>query len=80
MSIRPAQNQFVPLQSTDIARETTRTSAQRIRPQEAVSDEERSYFQKLFPGAEAEIKQYSTYSPAGLRASGSSGTMIDRKG
>lgn len=46
----------------------------------AVTSEERSYFEELFPAASSEIRSYRTYSPGGLRNSTVSGTLFDRKG
>ena len=45
-----------------------------------VTDEERDFFQQLFPTAASELKAYQTYSPGGLHSLSVSGSTLDRKG
>ena len=63
------------------SRALLKDSASVISPQQEVLNEaEQDFFAELFPASENEIRNYSTYTPAGVHLPATSGTLIDRKG
>ena len=49
-------------------------------PAAKISDDERNYFQQLFPTAAEEMKTYNPYQKSGSRTGGQIGRLIDMKG
>ncbi len=45
-----------------------------------ITDDEKQFFETLFPAASQEIRSYSPYSRNGVRPSAALGSLVDRKG
>jgi hypothetical protein len=54
-------------------------ASKQAKKSDPVNDDERAYFQQLFPGSAAEIKDHTTYTPSGVQRNTQSGLMFDRK-
>jgi hypothetical protein len=45
-----------------------------------ISDDEKQFFENLFPASAGEIRAYSPYSRGGVKQSAVVGSLVDRKG